>query len=139
MDKLPEKIIRFDVLQIKRDMKKSCNCYRPHYEVDTLNRLITCIECGAIIEPFEAMARLAHHCDWMNERIEALLDERKKIENYKPWLIVIRNLERNYRGGKMVPVCPNCHEPFDLADINVWANRQYLNKKSTTTDREEER
>lgn len=40
MSKLPEKIVRFDVVRVEYGKSKMCTCYSPHYEVDHQNRLV---------------------------------------------------------------------------------------------------
>ena len=97
------------------------------------NELIfkNCKDCGAIIEPFDALYRVACQFERVHEQTNAVLEQRKQILNYKPHLVVIKGIEQNYRANNfsMVPVCPNCREPFDLKDLKSWANRRFLKSK----------
>lgn len=130
-NELPEKITRIDIFRIERGKRKLCNCPNPHYEIDTKNRIVMCLDCGAVLDPFEALTEIATHCERLNNQVEGLLNEAKEIQNYKPYLKVIKEIEHNYRANKfsMLPCCPNCGKVFDLADITVWANRKFYHKE----------
>lgn len=124
MGDLPDKIKRFDVLRIEYNKKKLCQCFDPHYEIDFQNRLVYCTDCGAIVEPFDVLTHLANHYSRIEEQIKHLLEQRKEIVNYKPWLLALRNLESQYRGGKMLPCCPICQKPFYFEKITCWVDRK---------------
>lgn len=128
MEALPDKIKRIDVIRIEYGKRKLCECRNPHYEIDYTNRFVTCEDCGAVVEPFEALYEMALHYRRLEEQISALLEQRKIIENYKPHLVVMKELEKRYRENNysMVPVCPICREAFDLKDIISWRHRKFL-------------
>lgn len=50
---------RIDVLRIEYGRRKLCQCSESHYEIDCANRLVYCTNCGAIVDPFDALIRLA--------------------------------------------------------------------------------
>lgn len=129
-DELPDKIERLDVLIVEQSHMRPCRCREPKYDLDLENRLVYCRECGAIVDPFTALKRLAFHHDRLSDHIQYLLDERKKILNYKPHLKVMKDLESNYRRNKfsMVPCCPVCDQPFDLPEITRWVGRAFVDK-----------
>lgn len=131
MDKLPDKVVRLDVLRVEYGKKKLCSCQIPHYEVDYQNRLVTCLDCGAVLDHFTALCSLASFYERLNSDVERLLEQRREIANYKPHLIVMKKLEQQYRGNNysMVPLCPHCKEPFDLPELTHWCNRRFLKKK----------
>lgn len=131
MDVLPNKITRIDIMRVKRGMQKLCKCCNPHYEIDIQNHLVFCVDCGAIVDPFVAITEIATHCDRLNSQVEALLTQAKEIQDYKPHLKIIKEIEHIYRSNKfsMVPCCPHCGEPFDLKDISNWKNRIFLHKE----------
>lgn len=137
MDSLPDKVKRIDVLRVEYGKKKLCQCSDPHYEIDYQNRLVYCADCGAIVDPFEALMEIAESYDRIGRQIDALLEQRREIASYKPHLVVIKELERRYRAQRfsMVPRCPRCGELFDLPELTSWANRAFLkkptNKKSS--------
>ena len=138
MDKLPENIKRIDILKIEYAIEKLCKCRFPKYTIDYQNRLVYCQDCGAIIDPFDALKKLAQHYDRVNEQVRGLLNQAKEIQKYKPHIKVIKSLESSYRSGKMVPNCPHCHKAFDLKDLTGWSNRDYCDWQVKTDNDTEE-
>jgi hypothetical protein len=132
MNELPDKIQRIDVLRVERGKRKLCDCWEPSYEIDSENRIVICKTCGAIVDPFEALLKIARHYDRLNEETAALLEQRREILNYKPHLLLLREFAEHYGNGRgrnsMVPCCPHCGKPFDLPITN-WCNRAFLNPK----------
>ena len=124
MSDLPDNVKRFDILKVEYARKKLCQCREPHYEMDYQNRLVYCTDCGAIVEPFDVLHNLAARYDRISNQVEGLLKQRKEIVNWKPWLLTFRRLESEYRSGKMLPCCPECHKPFFFEHINVWVDRK---------------
>jgi transcription initiation factor TFIIIB Brf1 subunit/transcription initiation factor TFIIB len=123
-DKLPDKIVNIGVLRINHNSRKICTCDNRTFTIDTKNRIVTCNQCGAIIDPFEVLIDITEHWERMEERTQRLLEQRREIENYKPWLIVIRDLERQYKGKQYLPVCPHCDKAFYLEELVRWVNRE---------------
>ena len=39
--------------------KKLCKCDPPHYEIDVVNRIVSCQDCGATVDAFDALVTLA--------------------------------------------------------------------------------
>lgn len=115
-------------MRIEYGKRKLCECHNPHYEIDYRNRLVTCEDCGAVIEPFEALYEIAKHYERLENQVQSLLEQRQEIANYKPHMVVIKDLEKKYRGDNysMVPVCPKCGEAFDLKELVSWKNRKFL-------------
>lgn len=131
-DKLPNNITRFDMLQLNYGKRKFCECPYPHYEVDARNRLVTCVDCKAIVDPFDAIMNVAQDTERRVEYLEHRLEEQRQIDNYKPRLNVIKAIADMYgatSSTRMVPVCPRCGEAFDLKELvgRVWVNPIYLN------------
>ncbi len=124
MGELPDNIKRIDVLKIEKAKRKLCNCYTHRYIIDNGNKLVYCQDCGAIIDPFEALSGLAFHYEHLGDQVNSLLEQRREIVNYKPWLMTFRSLESQYRGKTMLPCCPSCLKPFFFEEINAWSNRQ---------------
>ena len=123
-DRLPDKIIDIDQVRINRNIDKLCKCKPRTFMIDTTNRRIICGGCGAEVDPYDALYELAFNGNALQKQVERLLEQRKQILDYKPWLLVIRNLEKKYRGKKMLPCCPVCEEPFYLEEIKVWLGRE---------------
>ena len=44
---MDNEIIFFNLVRIERGREKLCKCNPPHYEVDTVNRIVSCQDCGA--------------------------------------------------------------------------------------------
>ena len=135
MNELPNKITRIDVVRVERGKEKLCKCRKPHYEIDTQNHIVMCLDCGAIVDPFVAITQIATDCDRLNSQVKTILEQAREIQNYKPHLRVIKEIEHRYRANKfsMVPCCPRCGEPFDLAEINSWASRRmFLHRERET-------
>ena len=130
MDELPKKIKKIDVLRVEYGRRKICTCHYPHFELDHSNRLVYCKDCHAIIDPYEALYKLARNFECAEKQLEGLYDQRKKIENYKPHLVVIKSLEKNYRefNYSMMPTCPHCKEPFGLEELLSvsWVNKKHV-------------
>ncbi|QHE63984.1 hypothetical protein FHE72_23625 (plasmid) [Rossellomorea vietnamensis] len=136
-EELPDKIVSLDQVRINRGIEKICKCDKRTFVIDPANRRINCNSCGAVVDPYDAMYELAAKGERMKESVERLLEQRKQIANYKPWLKVIKNLEKQYRGRKMIPNCPRCHEPFYLEEIVHWTGKPYADariKKYKTTN-----
>jgi len=126
MSELPDNVKRFDILKVEYARKKLCQCREPHYQIDYQNRLVYCTDCGAIVEPFDVLHNLATHYDRISNQVEGLLKQRKEIVDWKPWLLTFRRLEGEYRGGKMLPLCPMCGEPFHFEKIVSWVDRKMV-------------
>jgi len=131
MGDLPEKVVRIDILRVNWNSEKICRCHNPHYMLDVANRVVYCDDCKATIDPFEALMKLASGYSHVSDQVEHLLEQRRQIERYRPHLVVIKRLEEMYRGQKMVPTCPECKKPIDLADLPgvAWVNRAFLPKQ----------
>lgn len=135
MSELPNKIISFDILKVEHGRRKLCQCAEPHYTLDYQNKLVICDDCGAIIDPIEALRYLASHWGRIEDRLRSMHEQAKEIQNYKPHLKVFKKLESDYRRDhfSMLPLCPHCSEPFDFNELFRWVNRglypQYKREK----------
>jgi len=118
-EKLPDKIIPISTLRINRDKNKKCTCRNRKFEIDTQNKEILCQECGAIVHPYDALFDIAMHYERLEEEVSNLLAVRKQIVDYKPHLLVMRELEKIYMGGRMLPCCPHCHNGIYAKELLV--------------------
>ena len=128
-ENLPDKIVEIDQVRINRGIEKICKCRKRKFVIDSRNRRVNCSGCGAAIDPYDAMYELATKGESMQEQVERLLKQRKQILNYKPWLVTIRNLEKKYRGKKMLPNCPRCDEPFYLEELTTWTGKPFADAR----------
>jgi hypothetical protein len=109
-DRLPDNIKRIDVLRIERGLMKSCRCLNPHYLLDNDNRIVYCKDCGAIVDPFEALCEIARGWKRIEDQVRSLLNQRKELIDWKPHLVALRKVEKTYRSGKYIPSCPHCRK-----------------------------
>ena len=93
-EELPDKIKRFDIIKVENSYKKLCQCTDFQYEIDGTNHLVYCTKCGGIVDPFEALVKIARYYERIEEQTQQLLEQRRKILNYKPHLPVIKQLEK---------------------------------------------
>lgn len=128
-EELPENIIRLDQIRISRGLGKICKCENRKFIIDTDNRRVTCASCGAVVDPYDALYDLAYQDEIRNRQLESLLEQRKQIAKYKPWLVAIKRLEEQYRGHKLIPNCPRCGEPFYLEEIASWMGKSYADAR----------
>lgn len=123
-EKLPENVIPLKTLKINRNIRKHCTCDRRTFTIDNKNREVTCNECGVVVSAFDALYEIATNWERFHADIERLHKQRKEIANYKPHLLKIRDLEREYRGGKMLPCCPRCKRGILLEEITWYTNKE---------------
>ncbi len=130
---LPQKIVRYDTLRIEYGKSKMCDCHDPHYEIDYQNRLVYCQDCGAVVDPLEALIRIARDTERWSEYTEQLLEHRRQIADYHPRRVVLKKIEHQYIGADrngLEPTCPHCRLPFQLEELlNVsWVNPEFASK-----------
>jgi hypothetical protein len=126
---LPEKLVSLDQLRISRGLEKICKCDDRRFIIDTANRRVNCNSCGAVVDPYEAILEIANNREAYVRELERLYEQRKQIVNYKPHLVVIKDLERQYRGRQMLPNCPRCYEPFYLEELTAWTGKPYADSR----------
>lgn len=73
------KPVSFDLLRINKGMKKICRCNPPHYELSVKNRIIMCRDCGAVVDPFEAMLSIARYHEQLREETKRLKEKSKSL------------------------------------------------------------
>lgn len=126
--------IRFDLIRVARGRDKICQCKPPHYEIDVINRIVMCSDCGAVVNPFDALMSVAKNYEIYQEDIERLKEkvkvyaeeagkEFRKIRKNR----VFREMESQYRNN-MFPHCPECGETFDPVRIVQWTNKRIVNE-----------
>lgn len=131
MDELPNKIIHFDVVKVNRDCRKICTCKENQFQVDSKNRIVKCLVCGAVLDPFDVLERLADYGSDLEKELAAMFAQAKELRDYKPHLRIIKEIEHIYRAGgryDLMPVCPKCHKPFDLSELQhaQWVYKRIL-------------
>lgn len=122
-NELPEKVIPLTVLRLNWDSKKKNSCEHGYYEIDPVNKEVACTECGAVVSAYDALWDVARKYDRLQREVQSLLEQRKQILNWKPWLLPMRELERIYRGGDMLPCCPHCGRGIMAGEMTGAVNK----------------
>jgi len=127
-------IIRFDLLEIKKNSQRLCTCDNPHFEIDMSNRMVQCKKCRAYVDSFRALEII---CNKMNEYEEyqekaqkilaRLQDDIDRQNRRRLKTRAFKEMEANYLKRDLLPVCPICKNPFDPADINSSRGRKFCN------------
>lgn len=120
-----DKLIHLDIVRANWNFEKKCQCTDRRFVIDPRNREVYCSKCGAWVDPFDALMDISNWCEHENNEIDMLARQKQELMQYKPYLRVIKKLERNYRGHKMLPCCPVCGEPFYLEEICEWMGKPY--------------
>lgn len=133
-------VLSFTLFKVKKGREKICRCNPPHYEIDPENRIVTCMDCGATLDAFEALMALCKHMDEYEKYQEFALE---RIENYKELLEeqrhirmknkAFKDMDKQYHEG-MLPHCPECGEVFDPVKIQRWTNRKYCEQREAKTE-----
>ena len=63
-EKLPDNLVQIDMIRLKKAYRKNCTCLYPHFDVDLDNYMIECRDCGAIIDPWDAIKRGSRQIVW---------------------------------------------------------------------------
>ena len=119
------KVINIETLIINRRREKNCKCLKPSYEIDTQNHLVYCQRCMAVVEPFEALIRLAEYAEGINYEIECAKRYKLELMNYKPFLREAKRYEKMMREKEMLPLCPHCHKPFKWNEVTGMMNKRF--------------
>lgn len=119
-------IVRFDIAKIERGKKKLCQCEKPHYEIDPINRIVMCTDCGAIMDAFDVLISIAENGERIEQLEERMLQKAKGYgkladEEFNRMIKnkVFRDMQNHYRKN-MFPICPKCGELFDPVKIGTW-------------------
>lgn len=133
-----EEPICFDLLRINKGMKKICRCNPPHYELSVKNRIIICRDCGAVVDPFEAMLSIAGYHEQLREETKRLKEKAKVYSEEANKELkrmrksrVFREMEESYRKN-MFPRCPKCREYIDPLEITEWTNTECIEQEEKT-------
>lgn len=123
------KVLSFDLLRVERNRGKLCKCDPPHLEVDPVNRIVTCKDCGATIDPLEALLSICKY----NEQLEEY--QREALKKARMWAdladselrrriknAAFKDMDKRYRNG-LYPVCPCCGEIFDPMEIRSFSRK----------------
>lgn len=120
------RIVSFDLAKINRGKERICSCKVPHYEIDTVNRLVMCMDCGAVVDAFDALLSLTEKFEEVEKRQREMLERARRYREFadeeRDRMIrnrVFREMSLHYKKG-LLPVCPECGEVFDPVRISRW-------------------
>ena len=126
-----DKVISFELLRVERGREKICKCNPPRLVIDEQNRIVTCKSCGATLDGFEALMKLANHLDKIHEYETAMLERtnaHKKLadKDWKRYRMnrVFKEMDEKYHGG-LYPYCPKCEQMIDPVKITHWGSKKY--------------
>lgn len=127
-----DKVLSFTLFKVEKGREKICKCNPPHYEIDTENRIVTCMDCGATLDAFEALMVFYNYMDTYREYQEKALEKCKLYGEWanKEWCRRMKNkafkdMDSQYQNG-MLPHCPKCGEIFEPMEIKSWTNKKYV-------------
>lgn len=138
------KILSFTLLKVEKGREKICKCNPPQYEIDTTNRIVVCEDCGATIDPFEALINICEYNDKMKEYQQKALERAKTYEEWadKEHRRRMRNkafkdMDTQYQSG-LYPYCPKCGEMFDPIELSRWGNKNFINRTEVNMSRKQQ-
>ena len=124
--------VNFDYLRIEKDKRKICTCNPPKYELDTTNRLVICVSCRAIVDPFDALLSLCEHWNDIERKLNSAIEWSKhwteqgeKARKMHFRNEAFKNMDKQYHNG-MYPVCPKCGEVIDPLDFREYYNSKFI-------------
>lgn len=123
-----DNVIQIDTIRIDRGRQRKCTCEVRKFTIDTVNREITC-GCGLAVDPFEAIVYLGKHYEDINRQHDSLNEQRKQWIKEKPYSVLFKELERNYRRGEMLPHCPECNAMIDFKDMTFFSNAMFYKRR----------
>lgn len=107
------------ILSFADERRKRCEngqCDHQRFVIDVNRGTVECAECGQIVSAFHALCKIAREESRYRDNLHYRIKLNKELDNYKPWLKPVRELERIWR-GKMLPLCPHCSEPLKPEDF----------------------
>ena len=132
VDELPSKLVELTTFKRNKKITRHCQCYEwptypkksPAFEIDFTNREVICRHCGNTVDTFYAFEILCKQDENREQELEQLYEQAKELYNYKPYLKVIKQLEKECRGGKMILSCPHCSGGILFEEMNNWKSKE---------------
>ena len=107
----------------KRKKNKSTVCEHQRVWIDDQLGVVECRDCEAIISAFHFLKKMAHRENQLFVRLSSMSTEIKELKAWQPWMKVIKNLERMWRGGKYLPCCPHCLRALHYKEMEHCSTR----------------
>ncbi len=125
-------ILYFDLFKVNRGKEKLCKCIKPHFEIDTTNKIVMCSDCGAVIDPMDALIIMSKKWEQLEEyqrkaieRINSYNEAANAELNRMLKSKVFRTMQSNYN-QELFPHCPKCGEVFDPVEMTRWTNKNSI-------------
>lgn len=134
IEDLPEKIADIDILRIVHARGKKCYCHSPRFVMEADTRTVYCRECGAQMDAYEALRRLASNWNTVQSQVQRLRDQYTELLAWNPRRRVVKEIERRLThkwSENEIPTCPHCHESFEVEDLltTPWVDRRRVAQK----------
>ncbi|WP_053958403.1 hypothetical protein [Sulfobacillus thermosulfidooxidans] len=117
---LPPRVADIDLIRILKAEGTRCTCVTPRLLLKEDTRTVYCRNCGAQMDAYDALKKLALHWDEVNRQQQRLLEERQALLNWQPWRLAARELvdTMTKKGTQnLIPVCPHCGEGIEYQDL----------------------
>ncbi len=125
-------VLSFTLFNINKGREKICKCNPPRYEIDTVNRIVTCMDCGAILDAFEALIALCQHMAEYEEYQQKALEKCKiygeladKEYHRRMKNKALKEVDKQYQSG-MLPICPKCGKAIEPMEITNYIHKRFL-------------
>ena len=138
------KVLSFTLLKIENGREKICKCNPPHYEIDTVNRIVACTDCGATLDAFEALLKVYEYQSKWEEYQKKALEKakvygemadkefRRRMKNK-----AFKDMDSNFHNG-LYPICPKCREIINPMEIKEYANKKYCDNEDSYKESDKE-
>lgn len=128
------KIVSIGDLRVARGLtcRPETTCKHMSLAYDCQERRIWCNDCEQEIEVFDAFVALAENYDRAYSALEARREEIKEAESASLISVAAREVDKVWRGRKMVPTCPCCGEglfPEDFRSMTHLLGRDFAAAK----------
>lgn len=126
---LPEKIADIDILRIVHARGKKCYCHSPRFVMEADTRTVYCRECGAQMDAYAALKRLADNWDTVQSQVQRLRDQYAALLAWSPRRRLVKEIENKLThkwSQNEIPTCPRCHTAFEIEELltTEWVDRR---------------
>lgn len=132
MRDLPDKVPDIDLIRIMRSVGKECYCPQPKYVMDQDTRTVYCRKCGAQMDAFRALEKLARNWELVRSQVNRLLEERQALLAWEPHRVAMKEINDHFTHKatqNMIPVCPHCDRGIELLDlVKRWVDRDWAKR-----------
>ena len=102
----PDAVVSLTAWRNSKRPKTTCKHERTL--IDQIAGTVECRECGEVLSPFHVLLRMAQGERALFDRVRSLQAKADELARYSPHLKTMKELERIWRGRRMIPICPHC-------------------------------